>query len=100
MKRSVYMVLYVLIALVPLGLLTDSPAWGEWEDLHYMQVLGFLPKGIADAKHLEPIIPDYSIAGLGETASYYLSALVGLLLIYTFYFIVGKLIGSKEDDAS
>ncbi len=95
MKRKVFIILGLLIALVPLGLLTDYSAWGEWENEYYKKVLGFIPQGIENAKGIKPIIPDYSIAGLNETVSYYISAIIGLFLLFAIYYIFTKLVSKK-----
>ncbi len=100
MKRRVYIVLAVMIVLVPLGLLSESPAWGEWEDAYYQKVLGFLPEGINHAKGISPLIPDYTISRVNETVGYYLSALIGLVLIFLIYYLLAKLLRRRGKDAS
>ena len=91
MKRKVFIVLGLLIVLVPLGLLTDSSAWGEWESNYYKKILGFVPDGIKSAKGVHPILPDYSVPGLNETIGYYISAIVGLLLIFVVFYLLVKI---------
>jgi cobalt/nickel transport protein len=96
MKKKVLIVLGVLMTLVPLGLLTDNPAWGEWDLEYYKEKLGFIPKGIQNATSLHPIIPDYEISGLGSVSGYYISAIVGVVLIFIFYFILAKILRAKN----
>ncbi|WP_297440840.1 PDGLE domain-containing protein [Sulfurimonas sp.] len=100
MKRKVYIVLLTMIVLVPLGLITDASAWGEWENEYYKNVLGFVPKGIENAEGMKPLIPDYSIVGVNETIGYYLSAIIGLVLIFFIYFMLMKMLKTKEDNVS
>jgi len=97
MKKKVMIILGILIALVPLGLLTENPAWGEWDLEYYKEKLGFIPKGMESASAIKPIIPDYEIPGLGSVSGYYLSAIVGVLLVFLVYFILAKLL--KNDNS-
>jgi len=96
MKKKVLIVLGVLMALVPLGLLTDNPAWGEWDLEYYKEKLGFIPKGMKSASSIHPIIPDYEVFGLGSVSGYYISAIVGVVLIFIFYFILAKILRAKN----
>ena len=97
MRRKVFLILGVLLALVPLGLLTESPAWGEWDNDYYRKVLGFVPEGIKNSFHHQAFMSDYSLKGVNDVAGYYLSALVGLILIYVLYFILMKIFKAKKD---
>ncbi len=95
MKYKIFMILGTLVLLVPLGLLSDSPAWGEWESEYYMKILGFIPKGIADAKGIKPLLPDYSLGSSHPVLWYYVSALLGAGLIYIIMLMLSK-IGTKN----
>jgi len=97
MKKKVLIILGVLIALVPLGLLTDNPAWGEWELEYYKERLGFVPKGMESASSIHPIIPDYEVPGLGSISGYYISAVIGVILVFAIYFILAKILRAKND---
>ena len=99
MKKStkiVLIILSIMVIAVPLGLLTDAPAWGEWDNEYYKKTLGFIPKGMENANSINPIIPDYSI-GNNDVIGYYVSAIVGVILIYLVWFIVGKMVIRKKD---
>ncbi|GAB6044482.1 hypothetical protein JCM11957_00800 [Caminibacter profundus] len=97
MKRKVLIVLGVLLALVPLGLMTDNPAWGEWDLDYYKEKLGFIPKGMESAGLVNPIIPDYEVPGLGVVSGYYISAVVGVIIVFAIYFIIAKLVKQSND---
>jgi len=97
MKKKAMLILGILIALVPLGILTDNPAWGEWDLEYYKEKLGFVPKGMESAGSIKPIIPDYEIPGLGSISGYYLSAIVGVILIFLLYFILAKVLKKSND---
>ena len=99
MKKKVMIILGILLALVPLGLLSENPAWGEWDLDYYKEKLGFIPKGMEQAAGLKPIIPDYEVPGLGSVSGYYLSAIVGVVLIFGVLFIIGKILKSKSNEA-
>jgi len=91
MKR-IYIILVALLALVPIGLyLTDAPAWGEWDNSYYQKTLGFIPKSIENATSTA-LFSDYSIKGLGDVPSYYISALIGIILIFAFFYLLKKFI--------
>jgi hypothetical protein len=93
-KRAIFLVA-VLTLLVPLGLLTDNPAWGEWDLDYYKKVLGFIPKGM-EISIINPLIPDYELSNIGSIFSYYLSAVVGILIIFGIYFLIFKILKTKN----
>jgi len=86
--RREFKILLLLILLVPLGLLTDNPAWGEWDLEYFEKVLGYIPKGME--VNSTSLINDYYIPFLGEVGSYYLSAAIGVLLVFGFFYIIVK----------
>ncbi len=100
MKKStkiVLIILSIMVIAVPLGLLTDAPAWGEWDNEYYKKTLGFIPKGMEKFhSFVNPILPDYSL-GNNDVIGYYVSAIVGVILIYLVWFIIGKMIVRKQD---
>ena len=88
--KKIYYILIALIILSPIGLyLTDAPAWGEWDNSYYKKVLGFIPKGIENSTQNAPI-GDYSINGVNEIVSYYLSAIIGVSLIFLIFYFLKK----------
>ncbi|QCT94409.1 cobalamin biosynthesis protein [Caminibacter mediatlanticus TB-2] len=97
MKKKALIILGVLIILTPLGLLTSYDAWGEWDNEYYKQMLGFLPKGFVEANGIKPLIPDYSIPGVNEVVGYYISAIVGAVILFGIYFILAKIIKKNSE---
>ena len=94
--KIILSILGILILLVPLGLLTDAPAWGEWDNDYYKKVLGFIPKGMSEFNSfISPILPDYSIPGKSDIFGYYVSAIVGVILVFLVWFIIGKIVAKK-----
>jgi len=89
MKKIFYPLLIVL-ALAPLGLLSEYPAWAEWENEYYQEALGFIPKGIENAFHVKALLPDYTVSGMNDVVAYYLSGLIGIALIFGIFYLLGK----------
>ena len=99
MKKKLFILLGVLIALVPLGLLTDAPAWGEWDSSYFKEVLGFVPQGIEKVEntiHLKYLLPDYSLPGANDVVGYYISAVVGAVLIFALYYLIYVMVKRKK----
>jgi len=95
-KMKILTVIAGLTLLVPLGILTDAPAWGEWDNSYYEKVLGFVPQGIREGGVAWKIpLPDYSVAGMGEVAGYYLSALAGLGVILAVYLLIRRYLRAR-----
>lgn len=80
-----------LVALVPLGLIAEGTAWGEWGADEIAEIetkgaaLGYTPSGLEKGWSLNSIMPDYTMEGIPEAAAYILSALIGIaILVITF----------------
>ncbi len=87
-----FLVIVLILLLVPLGLITENPAWGEWELGFFQQHLGFIPQGIQRMSGIYAApLSDYALPGMGPVASYYLSAILAFFLTtFLFYFFSGK----------
>jgi len=85
-KKRIYIILAIFFVLLPLGLLSEYSAWGEWDTEVYKQLIGYIPEGIKNAKSFA-IIPDY---GEGSVVMYYLSALIGGAILFGFFYILAK----------
>ncbi|RMA97848.1 PDGLE domain-containing protein [Hydrogenothermus marinus] len=94
MKR-IWLFLLILIFLVPLGLLTDYPAWGEWSESYFKKILGFVPKGIQEHISYTAPIPDYDLNGLNPILGYYISAIIGVGIIFLIFYMIGYI---KKND--
>ena len=81
----------VLLFLVPLGLLSGAPAWGEWGISYFKKILGFVPFGIQNFSdmYLAPFA-DYTFQNFHEIFGYYLSAILGSILIGLCVFLFFK----------
>ena len=86
MKKKLYTILTILFILLPLGLLSEYDAWGEWDKSKFEEMIGFVPKGIKDSNPFF-IIDDY---GQGNAILYYLSAIIGGMAIYFILYLITK----------
>ncbi|MFZ5985849.1 MAG: cobalt transporter CbiM [Bacillota bacterium] len=95
--------LIIMILAVPLGLLAEGTAWGEWGPDEVMDMLGYIPRGMEGFfSWWSGFVPDYSFPGLDgnftqSSLGYILSAIIGVLLIFTLMFVSSKLICNKEE---
>ena len=96
MKRKAFYILGILILLSPLGLISDADAWGEWGNEYYQKILGFIPEGIKNAKGINALMPDYSLSGTNDVVGYYISAIVGIVLLFGIYFILSKTLKNEK----
>ena len=87
-----FFVVLLILLLVPLGLITGNPAWGEWDLGFFQEKLGFVPQGIKNfsAFYSAPL-SGYSLPGISAAASYYLSAILAIFLTtFVFYLFSHK----------
>ncbi len=95
--------LAVLIALVPLGLLAEGTAWGEWGSDEIAEVvsngsaLGYTPAGLENGWSLEALIPDYSMNGVPEVLGYILSAIIGIAILVIVFKLLSSLKKNKKN---
>lgn len=100
--------LVVLIVLVPLGLIAEGTAYGEWDISSLQDAVGYAPAGFSQLQDSissiwNPILPDYDLPGdtagtvLGATPGYYISAIVGVLLIGAIVYGIGKVLVKKDN---
>lgn len=91
-NKSVFLLLGVMVALVPLGLIAQGTAWGEWDVSQIASQIGYSPTGMVNGFSLASLLPDYSLQGLPDVLGYYISAIVGVgLLIIIFKLVAVKL---------
>jgi cobalt/nickel transport system permease protein len=85
-----------LIAAVPLGLLAEGDAWGEWGLQDITEQVGYTPSGMANGLDFTAWMPDYSIAGLPEWLGYLLSAVAGIAILLILFKLIGLLVQRKK----
>jgi cobalt/nickel transport system permease protein len=90
-QKPLYLLLSALIVCVPLGLIAQGTAWGEWgaEEIASTaeggSTLGYVPSAIASGFSIDAWLADYSAAGLPAALGYILSAVVGAALLIIFF---------------
>ncbi len=81
-KKYLLMFILAAIALTPLGLIAEGPAWGEWSVEEIQAMIGYVPQSIEQTKPLiGALIPDYEISGVSALVSTWISAAIGAGLL-------------------
>ncbi len=100
--KPLFALLSVLIVLVPLGLLAEGTAWGEWgadeiaSDASAGSALGYTPAGMTNGFELNALFPDYTVSGLPDIVGYILSAVIGVALLIIIFRLIS---GSRKETA-
>ena len=82
-KKYLFVFIFIVIALTPLGLIAEGPAWGEWSVEEIQAMVGFVPHSIEVTQPLiAAMIPDYEISGMNAWASTWISAALGVGLVF------------------
>ena len=100
--------LVVLVVLVPLGLLAPGEAYGEWGGDYLQQAVGYVPAGFDQLQSSigsiwNPPLPDYDLPSdtggtiASATPGYYISAIIGVLLIGGIAYGIGKVLVKKDN---
>lgn len=86
-------VIFVLVALAPLGLIASGTPWGEWGQEEIRSVLGYLPSGMEKLNGAwRGILPDYGQTGEGSRPLLYIaSALAGSAVVVAVVYIWSRL---------
>lgn len=87
----------ILVAAVPAGLLAEGTAWGEWGADEIAEIesngvaLGYTPSGLENGWSLDTLIPDYSMNGVPEVFGYILSAVIGISILIIVFRLLSNL---------
>ncbi|SDB06521.1 cobalt transporter CbiM [Eubacterium oxidoreducens] len=101
--KPVWILLAVLVVAVPLGLLAQGTAWGEWgaeeiaQTISNGDVLGYTPAGLENGFSLSNIFPDYTMAGIPDVVAYILSAVVGVAIAIIIFKLISNRMRNKID---
>ena len=104
-SRPLLALIAVLICAVPLGLLAQGTAWGEWaadeiaEVVSQGSALGYTPSGMLSGFELSSLCPDYSFANLPEAFGYILSAIIGVSILLILFKVIASMMKEKTDFA-
>ncbi len=95
---KLYIGLFVLCLLAPIGLLASGTAWGEWGKEAFTEMIGYVPKGLAHfSEFWHAPFPDYAVSGTGDYVGYILSAFGGVLLVLVVTWGAGKILARKNN---
>ena len=99
----IYLLLGVLVLAVPLGLLAEGTAWGEWGAEEIAEVvtagsaLGYVPYFLEHGFELSVLFPDYTMGGIPDWFAYILSAIIGVTLSIVFFRVLGAGMKNRTD---
>ena len=98
--RTLWAGLAALALLSPLGLLASGSAWGEWSASELAGKLGFVPQGIAaGGNSWSAPLGSYGLSNLGNSEGYILSALTGIVIILTAFWLLERLLSANRSGA-
>ena len=87
--------------LVPIGLLASGTAWGEWGKDTFIQMIGYIPKGLERFSEIwHAPFHDYTVSGTGNHIGYILSAFGGMALVVLITGGIGQVLARKNNDRS
>jgi hypothetical protein len=90
------LLIIILIIAAPLGLLAVGIAYGEWGSEELQALLGYVPTGIQQGENLwQAPFPDYGFGDLDPTVAYWLSAIIGVIIIIVVIWGISKLLIRK-----
>lgn len=100
--RMLWIGIFALCVLAPLGLLASGTAWGEWGSEQLKSMLGYIPEGLEKLEqYWNALFADYGFPGshgpAGTVFGYIASALIGVGVVTLITFIIGKLLSSKNE---
>jgi PDGLE domain len=101
MKRltKLFIGLFLLGLLVPIGLLASGTAWGEWGKESFIKMIGYIPKGLERFSEIwHAPFQDYAVSGARNYVGYILSAFGGMALVLLTTWGVGKFLARKNND--
>lgn len=90
-----------LIAAVPLGLLAEGTAWGEWGADEIAQTgVGYTPSGMLHGFSFSALIPDYSVAGMPSWIGYIFSAAIGAAVLIIVFKLLSLAVPVRKSSAA
>ena len=93
--RPVAILIALLVAACPLGLLAVGDAWGEWGTEDLASLVGYTPAGLAEGWEWSSFFPDYSIGGMPDWLGYILSAVIGVALLVIIFRLISGTVKSQ-----
>ncbi len=90
MRKKLIIFLLIMVALTPLGLISEYSAWGEWGVEEFQTLVGYIPEGVKDAGINAPM-PDYEVGNLGAILSTIISAIIGVAMSFGFFYALKRI---------
>ena len=88
----------VMIAAVPLGLLAEGTAWGEWSIEEIAAAgAGYTPLGMSRGIRWQALLPEYSVAGIPSWLGYLMSAMVGTAVCIIVFKLLSEAAGKRRN---
>jgi cobalt/nickel transport system permease protein len=94
--KPFYILLGLMIALCPLGLIASGTAWGEWSADELYKLSGYVPEGLRRGFSFKSILPGYSVSGLNGVTGYILCAVFGVVILLIMFKIINMLNHKKS----
>ncbi|MBI2864251.1 MAG: cobalt transporter CbiM [Chloroflexi bacterium] len=95
--RWLWLGLAAVVLLTPLGLIAAGTPWGEWKPAEIQASLGFLPEGMGALQTAwNAPLSGYGLAGLGLTAGYLISGVLGVAAIVLSTLLFGRWLARGE----
>lgn len=91
----------VLVLLVPIGLLAEGTAWGEW-GISELEGIDYVPKGMARLSDIwHSPLSGYNLPGWRgsfaiSSSGYILSAIIGIGATYLLISVIGKYLATED----
>jgi hypothetical protein len=101
--KTLIIAMIVLVVAVPIGLIASGTAFGEWGPDELKADIGYVPSGYASFQGLwSAPLDGYDLPGNHDTIptqtpGYYVSAIVGVLVVGLIAYGVGKVIIKRND---
>lgn len=93
--RPVIILIAALVICVPLGLLAEGDAFGEWSVEDLSATIGYTPLGMGNSWEWSAFFPDYTIAPLPEWVAYIVSAVIGVALLIIIFRLLALVMKPK-----
>jgi cobalt/nickel transport system permease protein len=96
-KKPLAILFALLIAAVPLGLLAEGTAWGEWGSEEIAATgAGYTPAGMVNGFSWQALLPDYAVTGMPDWAGYILSAIAGAAILIILFRLIGMFVNKEK----
>ncbi len=77
--KKIWIIPMILLIMVPLGLIAEGSAWGEWPLQELSKMVGFVPQGMRNLSELWSSVPfrDYTLPFMKGFLGYIIAGIIG-----------------------